>query len=148
MPYQDHLILFGGGNGKDASFGDLYKFSLKTRLWTRLEPFGGFRHSPAPREAHICQTLGEFIILHGGLNQKEESFDDTWVLAGLSKRLDHPNVYQKNPLSMNFQALDNDKHSGNTNSNAVSGSDQPPLYQLYGYRGRRQAAMIDKELAE
>lgn len=120
VPFMDHLILFGGGNGKDASFGDLYKFSLKSRLWTKIEVHGGVNGSPAPREAHICQTLGELVILHGGLNQKEESFDDTWVLTGLVKRLDLNNVNTASKSAFD----DNVKPNGPTGVAA----DQPPLY--------------------
>lgn len=28
------------------------------------------------------------MVIHGGLNQNEESFDDTWVLVGLGNKLD------------------------------------------------------------
>jgi len=49
---------------------------------------GGPQNAPQPREAHICQVIGDLMIVHGGLNQKEESFDDTWVLVGLGTKLD------------------------------------------------------------
>jgi hypothetical protein len=28
------------------------------------------------------------MVIHGGLNQDEESFDDTWVLVGLGRKID------------------------------------------------------------
>ena len=47
-----------------------------------------FGESPPAREAHICQVIGEVLIIHGGLNQAEESFYDLWVLVGLGRKVD------------------------------------------------------------
>lgn len=44
--------------------------------------------SPPAREAHICQVLGDLLVIHGGLNQDEESFEDMWVLVGLGRKVD------------------------------------------------------------
>lgn len=86
VAFQDSLILFGGcGTGRDQSFGDLNKFCIKNKCWTKLEVFG---ESPPAREAHICQVIGDLLIVHGGLNQEEDSFDDMWVLVGLGRKVD------------------------------------------------------------
>ena len=79
--------MFGGcGTGKDSSFGDINKFDFKKKLWTRLDALGD---PPRPREAHIAQVLGnDKMLIHGGINQDEESFDDTWVLVGINQDLD------------------------------------------------------------
>ena len=50
-----------------------------------MEVFG---ESPPPREAHICQVVGDLLVIHGGLNQDEDSFDDMWVLVGLGRKVD------------------------------------------------------------
>ena len=58
--------MFGGcGTGRDQSFGDLYKFCTKNKYWSKLEVYG---ESPQAREAHICQVIGDLLIIHGGLN--------------------------------------------------------------------------------
>lgn len=78
--------MFGGcGTGRDASFGDLNKYCTKNKAWTRLEVYG---ESPPAREAHVCQVIGDLLIIHGGLNQNEDSFDDMWILFGLGKKVD------------------------------------------------------------
>lgn len=79
--------MFGGcGTGKEASFGDINKFNLKQKIWSKLEALG---KPPAPREAHIAQVLGnDKMMIHGGINLDEESFADTWVLVGINQDLD------------------------------------------------------------
>ena len=59
------------------------------------------------------------MVLHGGLNQEEESFEDTWVLVGLGHKLD------KLQSEMTHQL-------------------EPSFAQLYNYRGRRQAAQLEQ----
>jgi N-acetylneuraminic acid mutarotase len=86
VAFQDSLILFGGcGTGREQSFGDLNKFCIRNKCWTKLEVFG---ESPPAREAHICQVIGDLLLVHGGLNHDEDSFDDMWVLVGLGRKVD------------------------------------------------------------
>ena len=60
--------MFGGSSfGKEYSFGDINKFDIKKRAWTKLEVLGD--KQPAPREAHICHALGDDkMMIHGGIN--------------------------------------------------------------------------------
>lgn len=83
----NQLIMFGGcGSGKtNTSFGDLHKFDLKTRQWTRLQNVIG-DEMPQDREAHIAQEIDKNkMMIHGGLNQDELTFDDTFVLTGFDQ---------------------------------------------------------------
>lgn len=43
---------------------------------------------PEPREAHVSQAIGDVMVIHGGLNHEETSFNDTWVLTGIDAKLD------------------------------------------------------------
>jgi len=83
----DSLIMFGGSSvGKEYSFGDINKFDIKKKVWTKLDALGD---QPPPREAHIAHTLGhDKMMIHGGINAQEETFNDTWVLIGLHEELD------------------------------------------------------------
>ena len=83
----DNLILFGGcGSGKDKSFNDIHKFDIRKKQWSKLEAFG---QTPAPREAHIAQVIcDDKMVIHGGINQDQESFSDTWVLGTFNSKLD------------------------------------------------------------
>ena len=78
--------MFGGSSvGKD-SFGDINKFDIKKKAWTKLEALG---EQPPPREAHIAHALGhDKMMIHGGINTQEVTFNDTWVLVGLHSELD------------------------------------------------------------
>ena len=75
--------MFGGcGSGKDRSFNDINKYDLRKRQWSKLEAFGV---TPAPREAHIAQVVGdEKIVIHGGISSDQESFADTYVLGNFN----------------------------------------------------------------
>ena len=87
MQMHDNLIMFGGSSvGKEYSFGDINKFDIKKKAWTKLEALG---QCPPPREAHIAHALGhDKMMIHGGINAQEETFKDTWVLIGLHSDLD------------------------------------------------------------
>ena len=80
--------MFGGSSvGKEDSIGDINKFDIKRKAWTKLETIGD--EKPAPREAHIAHALGhDKMMIHGGINAQEETFNDTWVLVGLHSELD------------------------------------------------------------
>lgn len=75
--------MFGGcGSGKDKSFNDLNKYDLDHKMWTKLEAGGDI---PPPREAHVAHAFdNDKMFIHGGVNQDELSFDDAYVLTGLS----------------------------------------------------------------
>ena len=47
-----------------------------------MEPIGDF---PSPREGHIARLVGkDKMFVHGGVDQSETSFDDTYILTGIS----------------------------------------------------------------
>lgn len=74
-----------GGSGGDKSFNDLYRFDLEKQKWTKLEPKGNI---PNPREGHVAKIIGEDkMMIHGGVDQNETSFDDTYILVGINKSL-------------------------------------------------------------
>jgi len=71
-----------GGSGGSNSFNDLYKFDLRQQKWHKLEPNGDL---PAPREGHVARFIGkDKMLLHGGVDQNETSFNDTYILDGIS----------------------------------------------------------------
>lgn len=72
-----------GGSGGNQSFNDLTKFDIKSQKWSKLEPQGDI---PEPREGHTAKLIGrDRIMIHGGVNVSEHSFDDTYILTGISK---------------------------------------------------------------
>lgn len=74
-----------GGSGGDKSFNDLYRFELEKKKWYKLEPCGEY---PNPREGHIAKVIGkDRMLIHGGVDQSENSFDDTFILVGINKTL-------------------------------------------------------------
>jgi N-acetylneuraminic acid mutarotase len=77
----DSLIMFGG-SGKEGSLNDLYKFDLKQERWSQLNPSGDI---PSPREGHIARLVdGDKMMIHGGVDDSEIAFRDTYVLAGIN----------------------------------------------------------------
>lgn len=75
------MVLFGGSNG-DKIFNDLYIFNLSLLRWIKIDAEG---EAPTPREGHIAKMIGnDKMFVHGGFND-EHSFNDCYILAGLSK---------------------------------------------------------------
>lgn len=76
-----------GGSGGSNSFNDLYKFDLRSQKWCKLEPLGEI---PAPREGHVAKLINrDNMLIHGGVDQNETSFEDTYVLTGISQYIDN-----------------------------------------------------------
>ena len=51
--------------------------------WTKLEAAGNI---PNPREGHIAKVLGkDKMFVHGGIDQSETSFSDSYILCGIDK---------------------------------------------------------------
>lgn len=77
-----------GGSGGDKSFNDLFKFNLskKKQKWFKLEAFGDV---PNPREGHTAKIIGkDRMLVHGGVDQSETSFADTYILCGINQAAD------------------------------------------------------------
>ena len=79
-----------GGSGGDKSFNDLHRFELDKKKWSKLEPCG---EVPNPREGHICRVIGkDKMLIHGGVDQSEISYNDTFILVGINKTLNASQV--------------------------------------------------------
>lgn len=79
------MIIFGGSGG-DKSFNDIHKYDLTASKWTKLEATGDI---PKPREGHVSKIIGkDRMLVHGGVDQTETSFDDTYILVGINKATD------------------------------------------------------------
>lgn len=80
------MIMFGGSAG-NLSFNDLYKYDMRNQKWHKLEPLGDI---PTPREGHIALLVGkDKMVVHGGVDQMEVSFSDTYVLTGIAPYTDY-----------------------------------------------------------
>lgn len=80
-----NLIIFGGSGG-DKSFNDIHKFDLNTGKWNKIEATGEI---PNPREGHIALQYGkDKMIIHGGVDQSEISYNDVYILTGINKAVD------------------------------------------------------------
>lgn len=79
-----------GGSCNYKSFNDLYKYNITAKIWTKLEPIADLGHTPCPREGHVALLVGEGdkMLVHGGINEEQECFDDAYILVGLHKELD------------------------------------------------------------
>lgn len=78
-----------GGSGGERSFNDLFRFEMEKKKWTKLEPCG---EMPNPREGHIAKVIGkDRMLVHGGVDQNEVSYDDTYILVGVNKTLNASN---------------------------------------------------------
>lgn len=88
ISFLDQLLLFGGSSNS-KSYSDLYKFSITNKIWTKLEPIADKGHEPSPREGHIATLVdGDKMLVHGGINDNQDCFNDAFILVGLHKEID------------------------------------------------------------
>ncbi|KAL0483217.1 GalOx Ketch [Acrasis kona] len=70
IEFEGKLYIFGGSQGKQVFFGDLYSFSLETRQWTAVETFGELR--PQRLCCHTSRRMGNDMYVFGGLTSNEQ----------------------------------------------------------------------------
>lgn len=84
-------MLIFGGRCDDGSNNDLYKFSATQKMWTKLEPIVESESDmPCPREGHVALLVdGDKMLVHGGINESNQCFDDAYILVGLHQEIDY-----------------------------------------------------------
>jgi N-acetylneuraminic acid mutarotase len=84
----ENLLVFGGTCDHIVN-NDLYKYNLKAKMWTRLEPIYEEGHLPSPREGHVSVMVAtDQMLVHGGIDENEICFSDCYILTGLNNDLD------------------------------------------------------------
>ncbi|XP_022645182.1 kelch domain-containing protein 10-like isoform X2 [Varroa destructor] len=88
--YDDKIYVFGGGTPSFVyGFSEMPTFDLKTLKWSyqQTEPYLGFDNTegperPLPRRCHsaVQQACGEWVVVTGGVDERNQTFDDVWKL--------------------------------------------------------------------
>eukprot|EP00306_Pavlova_sp_CCMP459_P016970 CAMPEP_0185207994 /NCGR_PEP_ID=MMETSP1140-20130426/61272_1 /TAXON_ID=298111 /ORGANISM="Pavlova sp., Strain CCMP459" /LENGTH=126 /DNA_ID=CAMNT_0027775703 /DNA_START=12 /DNA_END=392 /DNA_ORIENTATION=+ len=65
------MFVFGGNTCRE-SFNDLWQYSLEERSWARVKTRGS---SPSARVGHALVPFGRRLILFGGRQYMDNSFD-------------------------------------------------------------------------
>ncbi|XP_067649525.1 tRNA wybutosine-synthesizing protein 4-like [Haliotis asinina] len=63
---EEMVLLYGGRNSTNAALKDCYLLDSKTGVWRQLDLEG---ESPGYRQSHTLTSLGDKVILYGGLNE-------------------------------------------------------------------------------
>jgi len=73
------MVIFGG-DGSGGLDNDVWSLDLATGLWSNITPSGT---SPAAREYHtaVYDSLGDRMIVYGGLGASSTIFKDVWSLS-------------------------------------------------------------------
>ena len=73
-------MLFGGTNA-GKFFNDIWKANYTSDInlynWTLIEAAGS---APSPRMAHASASQGHFMLISGGINEKNNYLSDYWLL--------------------------------------------------------------------
>jgi N-acetylneuraminic acid mutarotase len=86
ISFLDQILLFGGSINNKSN-NDIYKFNITSKIWTKLEPLADPGNQPTPREGHVATLIdGDKMLVHGGINEKEQCFGDAYVLVGTAQR--------------------------------------------------------------
>jgi len=84
ISFLDQILIFGGGSNGNECFDDLYKFSISNKIWTKLESISDAGNQPSAREGHISILVeGDKMLVHGGINNTQDCFNDAYILVGL-----------------------------------------------------------------
>ena len=82
--YYNHAIYVFGGELATAEkyhhYKDMWRFDIKTNLWTEIAPRGG--HAPPSRSGHRCIVWRHYMILFGGFYEalrETRWYSDLWV---------------------------------------------------------------------
>jgi N-acetylneuraminic acid mutarotase len=68
--YNNYLWIFGGSQGKQLYFGDLYKFNIEKKEWSLQETFGS-KDKPHRLCCHTGVLVGNRMYIFGGLTADE-----------------------------------------------------------------------------
>lgn len=79
--YRNQLWIFGGSQGKQVFFGDLFRFDIDRRQWSMQETFGA-RDRPARLCCHTGVLVQNRLYVFGGLTASE-SYKDQHVIGEL-----------------------------------------------------------------
>ncbi|EGR31278.1 kelch motif family protein, putative, partial [Ichthyophthirius multifiliis] len=82
--YGKNLIIFGGETiSINKSFiskqllSDVFVYNLENQNWKAMLCTGGFIQ---PRRNHTAALIGRSLIIHGGINNREQVLKDLWIL--------------------------------------------------------------------
>ncbi|KAL4466060.1 hypothetical protein ABPG74_004297 [Tetrahymena malaccensis] len=82
--YKKNLIFFGGEYRQTQNqikfrdcLLDVYSYNLETRTWKYITCTGG---PLQPRRNHASCIIGRNLLVHGGVNNKDQSLRDMWFL--------------------------------------------------------------------
>ena len=81
--YNNAIYIFGGELAtaeKYHHYKDMWRFDIKTNLWTEITPRGG--HAPPSRSGHRCIVWRHYMVLYGGFYEalrETRWYSDLWV---------------------------------------------------------------------
>ncbi|KAJ4897732.1 F-box/kelch-repeat protein [Raphanus sativus] len=75
----DYLVLFGGGREGGRHLDDTWtayvgESNQKTLKWKKADSV-----TPGGRFGHTCVVIGDSLVLFGGINDRGERLNDTWI---------------------------------------------------------------------
>ena len=81
--FNNKIFVFGGksktiSNFKYEIFNGLDIFDLNEKNW--FSPIFTMKNSPILRRNHICVLIGNFMLIHGGINENNEILNDVFIL--------------------------------------------------------------------
>ena len=65
-------------NSKCDVFNGLDVFDLNDKNW--YTPIFPLKNSPELRRNHVCELVGNFMLIHGGMSEKNEILNDVFIL--------------------------------------------------------------------
>ncbi|KAJ1624547.1 hypothetical protein T492DRAFT_911656 [Pavlovales sp. CCMP2436] len=80
----ENMYVFGGHDSNEDSLNDLWEYALDARAWTQVICAGG--NAPSLRWGHSLTPLGNRLVVFGGRDRLNNSFDSALHCFDLQRR--------------------------------------------------------------
>lgn len=95
------MFVFGGtrtnsDESDNQNYNDLWMLNLEKVSELRWDKIKSKGKPPAPRHGHSCNNLNNYLIIFGGLGDKQQFFNDIIVFNRDTNEWIHPLIRYKN----------------------------------------------------
>ena len=100
--YKSSVYVYGGYRRYNKSFkiretyGDVYEFSTESLKWDKIRWSG----QATFRRHHVAETIGKYMLIHGGIDHKSWVIDDICILNLETKSWSEVRINTLNPGKM------------------------------------------------
>jgi hypothetical protein len=107
-----NMVIFGGVSPRTGVRGDTWWFETNSIKWSELIYSAAAEVTPSPRAFHAFDTMGPYLLVHGGLASSDRALSDMWSFHSGSKNwqlIDFPSSNAPEARTKHSLTVVNDK---------------------------------------